>query len=127
MQGISDDSIDLWRQVASAVEYIAAVERPGFTVWDAIVEAIRWWIEDGSFGETAACDRWSEVDGLRGSIGDLLSRLPTAGAPGGIHVAEALGAALSEWLEQVEAALNDGCRFETWDCRPVSSGVVRLR
>lgn len=35
-----------WRHVASAVEYLAELERPGFTVWDALDEAVRWWIVD---------------------------------------------------------------------------------
>ena len=107
----SEDSVDLWRQVASAVEYIAAVDRPGFSVWDAIADAIAFWIEDGSFGEAGAPERWGEVDGLRSSIGDLLSRLPPAGAQGGVAVAEALGAALSDWLDRIAADLNDGYRF----------------
>ncbi|MEK7424512.1 MAG: hypothetical protein AAB131_11815 [Actinomycetota bacterium] len=111
MQGVSEDSIDLWRQVASAVEYIAAFERPGFSVWDAVADAIDCWIEDGSFGDTDTCGRWGDVDGLRSSIGDLLSRVPPAGAHGGVPAAEALGAALSNWLEQTAADFNDGCRF----------------
>ena len=108
---ITEDSVDLWRQVASAVEYIAMVERPGFSVWNAIADAIAVWIEDDSFGDADVREGWGEVDGLRSSIGDLLSRLPPAGAHGGVLVAEALGAALSDWLERIAADLNDGCRF----------------
>ena len=111
MLDLSRDSVDLWRQVASAVEYVAAVERPGFSMWDAIADAIAFWIDDGSFGETDGRKRWGDVDGLRSSIGDLLSRLPPAGVHGGVSAAAALDAALSDWLARIAADLNNGRRF----------------
>ena len=31
-----------WPEVATAIDYLAGLERPGFTVWDAVDEAVRW-------------------------------------------------------------------------------------
>ena len=111
MQNISEDSIDLWRQVSSAVEYLAAVERPGFSVWDAVADAINCWIGGGRPDR-----RWTEADGLRASVEELLSRLPPSGVQGGALVSEALGAALTGWLEMVTTETNDSHPFE-WRSR----------
>lgn len=111
MPGNGEDSVDLWRRVASAVEYIGAVESAGFTIWDGVADAIASWTDDGSVDGADMCECPGEVDRLRYLIGVLFSRLPPAGAPGGVAVEAALEAALSNWLERVEADLNGGCRF----------------
>lgn len=104
----TEDSVDLWRQVASAAEYIAAVERPGFSVWDALADALFAWseasrtsVEDGS------------LDRLRIGFVWLLRGVPPPGAPDGASVAEVVGSALANWLEDAAAQVNDGRPFGT--------------
>ena len=75
---IIEDSVDLWRQVASAVEYIAMVERSGFSVWNAIADAIAVWIEDDSFGDADVREGWGEVVGARPETAAPSSPRPAA-------------------------------------------------
>lgn len=102
------ETVDLWRQVASAVEYIAAVERPGFTVWDALSEAILAWS-----GRSLASVEDGNPDRLRAALVWLLQGLPPTGAPGGVRVAEAFASALANWMEASASVINDEVPFGT--------------
>lgn len=102
MHDDTEDSVDLWREVASAVEYIAAMERPGFTVWDAVSEAIEQWLAV----DTPSRGGWVDADRLRSWIDELVARLAPAGAAGDGSLAAALGAAMSDWLRAVEFDAN---------------------
>lgn len=107
MRNETEDSVDLWRQVASAVEYIAAVERPGFTTWNAIADALRDWMV-AEFDEDRVDGRMSEADTLRTSIDRLIAMVPPIGAPGGNALADALSAAMAAWLESFRTRVNQG-------------------
>jgi hypothetical protein len=107
MRNETEDSVDLWRQVASAVEYIAAVERPGFTTWNAIADALRDWML-AEFDEDRVDGRIQESDALRTSIGRLIAMVPPIGAPGGNALADALSAAMADWLESFRTRADQG-------------------
>ena len=108
----TEDSVDLWRQVASAVEYIAAVERSGFTVWDAITAAIAEWNSAEPCADGApCCGQFVEPDYLRSTLRDLLNLAPPFGAPGGVSLEGLLFAALSEWVATQSARVNQGRAF----------------
>jgi hypothetical protein len=105
----------LWDEVLSATSYLRELERPGFTVWDALDEAVRWWIVDhlAVDGDTEAVPDlpWDDPDPLRTVLGELLNIVPSAGAPGGHALAAVLDAALVAWLTRTANGINDGHPF----------------
>lgn len=109
MRNETEETVDLWRQVASAVEYIAAVERPGFTVWDAVLEALEFWTSDDD------CDSmphaWRDLDPLRSCFEHLLAVTPPAGSAGGAPLAETFLGALAHWLAVTAGERNQGQPF----------------
>lgn len=109
MRNETEDSVDLWRQVASAVEYIAAVERPGFSVSDAIEEALSDWLqlEPATTYPTSNV----EADGFRLVLHELLRQLPPVGVPCGVSIAQGLEAAVADWLSKAALQHNTGLRF----------------
>lgn len=109
MRNEAEDSVELWRQFASAVEYIEAVERPGFSVWDALIESLRMWLGMDSPGSTV---RSSRSDALREVLKELCLRTAPVGVPGGADLATAIAAALASWLHVETARLNDGYQFQ---------------
>ena len=92
-------------EFVAAVDYAAAVERPGLDLWEALAEALSQWLSDGrmtgSVGE----------DPLRSALRHLLQAIPEAGAPGGQYLAAILDAAASSWTEDMSRRLNDGLPF----------------
>src|SRR5690606_38342385 len=98
-----------------ASNYLRELERPGFTVWDAVDEAVRWWIVDhlsvdGDTDEVPDLP-WDDPDPLRTVFGELLNIVPSAGAPGGHTMAAVLDSALVVWLARTAHRINDGHAF----------------
>lgn len=106
MRNETEDSVDLWRQVASAVEYIAAVSRPGFTVSDAIEEALTDWLQ-----LEPATTYTTSNDGFRLVLHELLGQLPPVGVPCGVSIAQGLAAAVGDWVIKAALQHNTGLRF----------------
>ena len=105
-----------WREAAAAVDYLAEIERPGFTVWDAVDEAVRWWIfdhlsVDGEFEQASLDLLWEDPDPLRTTLLELFNTVPATGAVDGHVLASLLEAALSVWLDRTSIRINDGRRF----------------
>lgn len=101
------DSVGLWHATAAAVAYIAAVERPGFTVWDATCEALQAWRRlDSNEGVAHSSD-----DPLRHVLEGLMAEVAPVGAPGGHSIAAILSASLSNWLEAASLRLNNSQPF----------------
>lgn len=111
----SEEVLCVWDEVVSATNYLRELERPGFTVWDAVDEAVRWWIVDhlSIDGDNEAVPDlpWDDPDPLRTVLGELLDIVPSAGAPGGHALAKILDAALLAWLGRTADRINDGHSF----------------
>jgi len=107
----TEDSVDLWRQVASAVEYIAAVDRPGFSTWDAVEEAVLAWLSTPDVLHSHTSRLLRDADGLRSALALLADSLPPLGVEGGCSVSASLAGALNEWLHDVMSNCNGGQRF----------------
>ena len=105
----TEDSVDLWRQVASAVEYIAGVERPGFSVWAALAEASQRWLSDAE--DVAWTPASDELDPLRQCLVSALAMVPPAGSAGGASMDQVLSSALEQWLAGITLEMNLGQRF----------------
>jgi hypothetical protein len=107
----------VWLEVASAVDYLAGTHRPGFTVWDALDEALRWWTaelldpRDGFPPRRALELPWHDPDPLRSTIEALLTVVPPADAPGANALGDVFIAALAAWLAVMADEFNDGHRF----------------
>ena len=109
-----------WREAAAAVDYLAEIERPGFTVWDAVDEAVRWWIfdhlsVDGEFEQASLDLLWEDPDPLRTTLLELFNTVPATGAVDGHTLASVMEGALSAWLERTAVRINDGRRFRGLD------------
>jgi hypothetical protein len=111
----SEETSCVWDEVVSATDYLRELERPGFTVWDALDEAVRRWIVDhlsvDGDTETVPDLPWDDPDPLRTVLGELLNIVPSAGAPGGHTLAAVLDAALLAWLVRTAHRINDGHPF----------------
>lgn len=105
----------MWLEVVAAVEYLGATHRPGLTVWDALAEAVRWWIEDEDSRAKAGRERyrlpWSDSDPMRTAMELLLRTVPPAGTPDGHDLPAVIDGALRSWLEGMAAAYNDDRPF----------------
>ncbi len=108
---------DLWRQLCSAVDYVAAVARPDLTVPAAIEEALRWWIAehvDPTDGDADEAERplpWADPDPLRTTLERLLTSVPGVGLPGGHPIGESIESAIGSWLSTIADGFNDGQPF----------------
>ena len=106
-----DDARQIWLDVAAAVEYLTHGPRWGLTVWDAVEEAIRWWIIayiDRTQPPVTTTPSWDDPDPLRTIIGMTLVELPSAGIEDGWHLADALQLALAQWTHQMADLYNQG-------------------
>jgi hypothetical protein len=109
----------VWLEVVSAVDYLAAAHRPGFTVWDALDEAIRWWTAEhldprSGFSPHRVVDLpWHDPDPLRSTIERLLAAVAPADTPHGTTLSDALSAALAAWVTAMADGFNDGQPFAT--------------
>lgn len=81
--------------VIAAVDFLRRGHRPGFTVWDAIEEALRTPVP--SVDDSGA----NSADPLRDSLGRLLASTSTP-------VAVALQAAIRRWVEATADRFNNG-------------------
>lgn len=113
-----------WLEVAAAVEYLDATHRPGLTVWDALAEAVRWWVEEARspehFGHDARNLPWHDPDPLRSALESLLTVAGPAGSLDGADLRDVMDGALCNWLDVMASTFNDDRRFATsWPARRV--------
>ena len=106
-----DDARTTWLDMIAAVDYLAKGPRWELTIWEAIEEAVRWWIldyvdRDGLPVTNTAS--WDDPDPLRTAVGMTLAELPSAGIPDGWLLADALQIALSAWTRQMADLYNNG-------------------
>ena len=92
------DAGGLLLQLVAAVDYLGRGFRPGFTVWDAIEEALRW---HGEIGPD-----WTEPDPLLRTL--RLSFSLTAHR----SAADTLNAAIQRWVDAAANAFNDSIPWE---------------
>jgi hypothetical protein len=120
---MSGDDGAVWLEVVAAVDYLAAVHRPGLTVWGALDEAVRWWTaelldpRDGFTGRRVVELPWNDPDPLRSAIEGLLSSVPSADTPAD-SLGDAFAASLAAWLVVMADEFNDGHRFAAARTRP---------
>lgn len=108
---------ETWLEVVAAVDYLSRGHRPGFTVWDAVEEALRWYTahlvagDDDALAAMAAAELpWDDPDPLRTALERLVAHHPPSDASEGTS-AEAIHAALTDWLLAMAHDYNDGHRF----------------
>ena len=82
--------------VVAAVDHLRRGHRPGFTVWDALEEALRWTQPPGDDEEAL----WDSPDPLADSLGRFLE------TPG--PAAERLQAAVRRWVTAMAEHYNNG-------------------
>lgn len=106
---------ELWIEVSAAVDYLGCTHRPGLRVWDALAEAVRWWVEDASSQAQSGCGRcrlpWSDPDPLRTALESLLGVVGPAGTLDGHDLPTVMDGAVRSWLDAMSEEFNDGCRF----------------
>ncbi len=111
----SVDYSESWLKMIAAVEFLGTTHRPGLTVWDALAEAVRWWVEDESSSAEAGRERyslpWSDLDPMRTAMELLLRSAPPAGTLDGHDLPAVMESALCGWLEGMAAAFNDDHPF----------------
>ena len=119
MTGYGVDHGAVWLEAFSAADYLAGAHRPGFTVWDALDEATRWWTAEfldprDGFPQLRTVELpWDDPDPLRSTIERLLAAVPTPDTFGGVALADAFCDALAAWLERMADEFNDGMPFTT--------------
>ena len=107
----------VWLEVVSATDYLTLHHKPGFSVWDAVEEAIRWWATDflSPSDESEMVEApelpWTDPDPLRSSIERLLATVGASELPDGHGMPDALTAALRVWLRLMSNTYNDGHQF----------------
>ena len=97
------DAGGLLFQLVAAVDYLGRGFRPGFTVWDAIEEALRW---HGEFGTD-----WIEPDPLLRTLRLSFSQTAQPSA------ADTLTAAIRHWVEAAATTYNDSVPWELSSAR----------
>lgn len=108
---------ETWLEVIAAVDYLSRGHRPGFTVWDAVEEALRWYTahlvaadDDALAAAAAAKLPWDDPDPLRTALERLVVHHPPAVEAEGTS-ANAIHAALIDWLLLMAHEFNDDHRF----------------
>lgn len=81
--------------LVSAVDHLRRGHRPGFTVWDALEEALRWTLPAGDDAES-----WNSPDPLK----DALRRFLDDPAP----ASERVQTAVRRWVAAMADRYNDG-------------------
>lgn len=106
-----------WLQLVAATEYLAELERPGFTVVDAIEEALRRWLQRYLEPITSPAELveppWDDPDPLRTTLLRLMDSVPSAGSYDGVALADVLTAAVRAWVCDMADEVNDGHEFAT--------------
>lgn len=107
---------ETWLEIVAAVDYLSRGHRPDFSVWDAVEEALRWYTahlvagdDDGLAAMAAAELPWDDPDPLRTALERLVAHHPPA--DDGEGSAEAIDAALTDWLRAMAHDYNDDHRF----------------
>lgn len=111
----SVDYSESWLEVIAAVEYLGCTHRPGLTVWDALAEAVRWWVDGASSpadsGRGGCSPPWNDPDPLRTALESLLGVVGSAGTLDGHDLATVMDGAVRCWLEAMASAFNDDQGF----------------
>ena len=107
---------ETWLDVVAAVDYLAATHRPGFAVWDAIEEAVRWWTSarldpEGDFSSSAVELPWNDPDPLRTSLERMVEVVGPIQSMDGLPIPDVLDGALRAWLGEMSERCNDGEAF----------------
>lgn len=106
---------ELWLEVVAAVEYLGATHRPGLSVWDALAEAVRWWVEGTGAREDPSRERhglpWIDPDPLRSALESVLRVASPASTLDGHGLPAVMDGALCNWLASMAARFNDGQGF----------------
>lgn len=106
---------ELWLEVVAAVEYLGATHRPGLSVWDALAEAVRWWVEGASSQGDPSRERcslpWRDPDPLRSALESILRVASPAGTLDGHGLPAVMDGALCCWLDMMAAEFNDARAF----------------
>ena len=104
-----------WIEVVAAVDYLSSTHRPGLSVWTALAEALRLWIDSAVSQVHKAQGRsellWHDADPLRSALDLLLQVVSPAGAIDGQDLSAAMDGALCCWLDTMAAEFNDGLAF----------------
>lgn len=115
---------ETWLEVVAAVDYLSRGHRPGFGVWDAVEEALRWYTahlvagDDDALAASAAAELpWDDPDPLRTALELLVLHCPPAAEAEGTS-SDAMHAALSDWLHEMAYEYNDGHCFAIIDRFP---------
>ena len=110
-------SSEIWLEVVAAVDYLGRGHRPGFGVWDAVEEALRWHTayvvagDDDALAAVAAAELpWDDPDPLRTALERLVVHHPPA-AEAEETSADVIHAALADWLLVMAHDYNDGHCF----------------
>ena len=93
-----DDAGSLLILLVAAVDYLRRGVRPGFTVWDAFEEALRWQLN--------VDEDWTVTDPLGRVLG------MTLGSDDHRLIADAFGSAVRRWVQSSAAIHNDGLTWE---------------
>jgi hypothetical protein len=106
-----------WLQLVAATDYVAELERPGFTVADAIEEALRRWLQRylepiASSAELVESP-WNDPDPLRTTLLRLMDAVPSAGSYDGVVLGDVLTAAVRAWVGDMADEVNEGREFAT--------------
>lgn len=109
---------ETWLEVVAAVDYLSRGHRPGFGVWDAVEEALRWYTahlvagdDDAMVAMAAAELPWDDPDPLRTALERFVEHHSLASAAYEGTSAEVINAALVDWLVVTADRHNDGHRF----------------
>lgn len=107
------DHAEAWSQTVAATDYLAATSLPGFSVLDALSEAIDDWCS--ALLDVQSDDRpvgsWNDPDRLRTAVERLLGMTAPAIGGGADGLGQILTAALSAWLARTADDVNDGQPF----------------
>lgn len=97
--------------LVAAVDHLARGLRPGLTCWDAIEEALRWWLNDHRSRLTGTTDppepRWHDPDPLRTTLQALDIALAEPDLPTA-RAADALHQAIATWAQVHADGYNAG-------------------
>jgi hypothetical protein len=102
------------QDLVAAVDYLGRGVRPGFTVWDAIEEALRWAIDEhlaataGAPDPETAIDRQDDVDHLGTQLQHLLAIVDDPRSPRGWKCDEFLQTAIRRWTDAMSQSFNSG-------------------
>lgn len=102
------------QDLVAAVDYLRRGVRPGFTVWDAIEEALRWAINEHVAATTGALDpdtsgvAQDDIDPFGTQIQRILGILDDPRASRGWRCDEFFQAAVRRWTDEMSRFYNSG-------------------